>query len=109
MRGCLPVRELVQLIALSLVITMDGEAANAATYVLAIGINEYDHEQQLAGAQQDAEDIALTFGRLGAEVTLLRNREASREHIEKEWRALLARARTGDTVILSYAGHGGQE
>jgi uncharacterized caspase-like protein len=86
-----------------------GKAALAAAHVLAVGINEYDHQQQLAGAVHDAEDIAETFRRLGASVTLLRNREASRARIEAEWRAILARARSGDTVIFSYAGHGGQE
>ena len=85
------------------------DATFAATHVLAIGINEYDHEQQLAGAVRDAEDIAETFRRLNANVTLLRNREATRERIEAQWRAILAQARVGDTVVVTYAGHGGQE
>ena len=85
------------------------KATLASTHVLAIGINEYDHEQQLAGAERDAVDIAETFRRLGAMVTLMRNREATRERIEAEWRAIMARTLSGDTVILSYAGHGSPE
>ena len=95
--------------ACCLLTAVDVRAPLADTYVLAIGINEYDHEQQLAGAQRDAVDIAETFRRLGAIVTLLLNREATRARIEAEWHAVLTRTRAGDTVILSYAGHGGQE
>lgn len=109
MRGCLSMRRFVRSAALCLAMLAASERTHAATHVLAIGINDYDHQQQLAGAKRDAEDIAQTFGRLGADVTLLRNREATRARVEAEWSALLGRARSGDTVIFSYAGHGGQE
>lgn len=42
-------------------------------------------------------------------MTLLRNNEATRARIEQEWRAIVGKGKAGDLVILSYAGHGGQE
>ena len=96
-------------LAFLLVPAIDPIAASAATYVLAVGINDYEYEQQLAGAEADAVDIAETLRKIGADVTLLRNKDATRESIEQAWRAILGRAQSGDIVIFSYAGHGGQE
>jgi hypothetical protein len=90
-------------------VTLDPGSARSNTYVLSIGINEYEYEPQLGGAVSDAVDIAETLTRSGADVTLLRNKEATRARIEDAWRAIVGRAHGDDVVILSYAGHGGQE
>lgn len=84
-------------------------SASAATYVVAIGINDYNHEEELGGAVADARDIAETLSRQGARVTLLTDRQATRARIVSEWSRVLGEAQSGDTVLLSYAGHGGQE
>lgn len=77
---------------------------------LSIGIDEYDHGEQLRGAVADARDIGESLTRFGAQdVTLLLNREADRAAIEAAWREMVARAAPGDLLILTYSGHGGYE
>lgn len=83
--------------------------ARAETFALAIGINEYDHLASLKGARADAQDITAALSKTGASVTTLLDRDATRERIEAAWKSLVAKARSGDTVIFAYAGHGGQE
>lgn len=85
--------------------------AGAATYGLAIGINDYlGRSNDLSGAVNDAEDIAAALRIAGAaEVVLLTDAEATKAAIEAAWRRLLDGAAPGDTIVFSYAGHGGQE
>ena len=87
-----------------------GSHAAAEVRGLVIGIDDYERLQPLEGAVNDAEDIRDALDGLGAEdVTLLIDGEATRERIVDEWKALLERAEPGDTLVLTYAGHGGQE
>ena len=77
---------------------------------LVVGIDDYAHEAKLRGAVNDARDIDRALARLGVEDrTLLLDAEATRARIVAEWRGLLERAAPGDTLVLAYAGHGGQE
>ena len=88
-----------------------GAPSGAATVRgLAIGIDEYASLPDLEGAVADARDIHAALAGAGfGDLTLLENGEATRARIVAEWRGLLARAEPGDTLVLSYAGHGGQE
>ena len=43
------------------------------------------------------------------DVTVLLDGDATREAVINAWNNITARAKPGDTVIFSYAGHGGQE
>jgi hypothetical protein len=85
--------------------------AASATYGLAVGINDYvGRSNDLAGAVNDAEDIAAALRAAGAaEVVLLLDDDASRAAIEAAWLRLVATASPGDTLVFSYAGHGSQE
>ena len=77
---------------------------------LVIGIDDYGELRDLAGAVNDARDIAKALSKAGVQdLTVLKNLAATRQRISGEWRALVARARPGDTLVLTYAGHGGQE
>ena len=77
---------------------------------LVVGIDRYEALPDLAGAVNDARDIARALAGIGvADLTLLENGAATRARLEAAWRALAARAAPGDTVVLTYAGHGGQE
>lgn len=85
-------------------------AAQAKTYGLMIGINDYQHLDQLNGAVDDARDIHDALKSSGvSDVTLLLNRNATRQAILSAWSDILRKAADGDTVVFSYAGHGGQE
>ena len=87
-----------------------GSHAGAEVRGLVIGIDDYERLEPLQGAVNDAEDIRDALDGLGAEdVTLLIDGEATRKRIVDEWQALLSRAEPGDTLVLTYAGHGGQE
>lgn len=83
--------------------------AQAEVYGLVIGVDKYEYVGNLDGAVNDARDIAGSLKRLGAkEVRLLTNKEASRDAILKAWGDLTAKAKDGDTIVWSFAGHGAQ-
>ena len=85
-------------------------AAPPAVRGLVIGIDDYRELNDLAGAVNDARDIAGALSSTGVtDLVVLENGAATRQRIVAEWRALMARAAPGDTLVLSYAGHGGQE
>lgn len=84
--------------------------AQAEVRALVIGIDEYRHGSSLKGAVADAQDIATALKALG--VTDLRvrlNAEATRDNLVQDWRDLVACAQPGDTLVLTYAGHGSQQ
>lgn len=87
--------------------------AGAAIRGLVIGIDQYPNlgaKAQLAGAVNDARDIAQALAKAGAQdVVLLVDGEATKVKIAETWKALVTRAEPGDTLIFSYAGHGSQE
>lgn len=96
--------------ALALLPALAGLEARAATHGLVVGVNDYHHLRSLKGAVNDAEDIAIALREAGAEnVTLLLDAEATRERILEAWSDIVEGAEPGDTVVFSYAGHGGQE
>lgn len=78
---------------------------------LVVGIDDYGGTiNDLKGAVNDADGIAAALRDAGAtEVRLLTNRAASKAAIRDAWFALVREAAPGDTIVLSYAGHGGQE
>ncbi len=85
-------------------------SAQAATYGLVIGIDRYEHLPRLGGAVNDARDIAQALHTIGAKkVTTLLDAKASRDAIFAAWNELVKLAQPGDTIVFSYAGHGGQE
>lgn len=86
-----------------------GPAAAERTLALVIGIDSYAHIPSLAGAVNDARDIAGALDALGAETTLLLNEAASRDAILSAWEGLAAQAGPGDRLIVTYAGHGSNE
>lgn len=77
---------------------------------LVIGIDAYRHINPLQGAVNDARDIADALRGSGSKsVTLLIDAQATRDAIMAAWDRLLATTKPDDVLILSYAGHGGQE
>ncbi len=81
-----------------------------ATFGLVVGIDDYENLPSLAGAVNDAKDINQALEAAGAaRIYTLFDRAATREAILSAWADIVAEAKPGDTVIFSYAGHGGQE
>ena len=54
-------------------------------------------------------NIAQAMKRAGGQVVLLTNALATRAAIERTWFDLVTRAKPGDTLVFSFAGHGSQE
>ncbi|MFM2278539.1 MAG: hypothetical protein RLZZ444_770 [Pseudomonadota bacterium] len=99
----------VRLILLSGLLAVPGISQAAKTYGLVIGINDYQHVTRLDGARADAVDIAAALKRAGASrIIRLLDREADKQTIVDAWDRLLNEAEPGDTLFLSYAGHGAQ-
>lgn len=80
---------------------------------LHIGIDQYprlDRRYQLAGCVNDAELMAnilqQVFGFPAANVSLLRNQEATHDAILAAFDQLVQRVSAEDIVVINYAGHG---
>ena len=81
-----------------------------ATRALVIGIDEYAELDHLLGAVNDARDVAGALSGSGVQdLVVLENGAATRARITDEWTGLVRRSDPGDTLVLTYAGHGGQE
>lgn len=81
----------------------------AKTSALLIGINEYEHLDNLEGAVNDVNLIHDALTKIGVKSTLLINHKATKAAIYQQWFKMVAGASKGDTLIFTYSGHGGLE
>ena len=104
-------RSLSGALVLGLCLGMAGPAKAGELYGLTVGIDDYiGTVNDLDGAVNDAKDVANSLNEAGAkEVVRLLNDDASKDRIVAAWERLVAKAQPGDTIVFSYAGHGGQE
>ncbi|MEM1129020.1 MAG: caspase family protein [Pseudomonadota bacterium] len=83
--------------------------AAADNYALVIGINDYETQTDLGGAVNDAQLIAGALQEFGvSDLRVLLDRDATYDAVSGAWNELLDQAESGDTLILTYAGHGDQ-
>ena len=97
------------LLVIALCLALAVQVANAKIYAVVVGIDRYAHANDLAGAVNDARDLAQALDGIGAELTLLLDEAATREAILSAFRSYAAQAEPGDSLVLTYAGHGMQE
>ena len=84
--------------------------AMAANYAVVVGIDAYTAPiPALQGAVNDAKDVAQALQKYGAEVVLITNEQATKANVVAAWEQELAKAKAGDTLFFTYAGHGSQE
>ncbi len=83
--------------------------ASGETFGLVIGIDDYAFVSDLAGAVNDANDIAQSLREQGAQVTALLDSDATRARIESAFADIVAKSQPGDTIVFTYAGHGIQQ
>jgi uncharacterized caspase-like protein len=104
-------RPLLAACALAPLLAFVSPASAEELYGLVVGIDDYvGTVNDLAGAVNDANDVADALKKAGAgKVTLLTDAVATKQAIEAGWRDLVDTAVAGDTIVFSYAGHGGQE
>lgn len=96
-------------LALAWTVCQGAAPARAEIYGVVVGIDAYRSLPRLNGAANDARDLAAALTRLGAEVDLILDGEATRERVIGAIRRDVARAGPGDMFVLTYAGHGIQE
>lgn len=65
-------------------------------------------EGPLTSCEFDAEDLAEIASSQNFDVTILRTEQATTENVISEIRAAARRLKSGDTFLLTYAGHGSQ-
>ena len=78
-----------------------------AKKALCIGINDYPGtDSDLSGCVNDARDWEETLGTRGFQVNTLLDAQATRAAMADAIRNLIADAQSGDTVAITYSGHG---
>jgi hypothetical protein len=74
---------------------------------LCIGINNYPGtDSELAGCVNDAIDWATAFQKHGFTVGTLLDKKASGQAIRNTIKSTLAKAKSGDLVVVQYSGYG---
>jgi hypothetical protein len=85
------------------------------TWVVAVGILEWEHDDSWDSfPKQGRKDAQLVefFRQAGVpqdQILFLKDREATRERIQRSMSRLLSRAREGDMLIFYFTGHGAQD
>lgn len=81
----------------------------AETYAMVIGIDQYVSGDNLKGAVNDAREINKALRQTGVRnIRVLLNGSASKAAIYNRWKEMVRSSLPGDTLIVTYAGHGGQ-
>lgn len=86
---------------------VDSGTGASRRVALCVGIDDYPR-QALAGCVADSENWARALARERFEIRRLRNSQATREALDRALRELVLDARTGDHLVLQFAGHGSQ-
>ncbi len=76
---------------------------------LANGSMAYHAIKRLGGCLNDSNGIEAAIRPHASSVRALRDRDVTRRNFFSAWQATLAAAKPGDIILLTYAGHGGQE
>jgi len=123
-KGCTKVTFTKQLVlwVLGLVIFLcTTQLSHARQLAIVVGIDNYQYGSDvpapgevlnLQGAENDARLIADALRSQQVDLPdsrLLLGKDATREGFLAAWQALQSEAQTGDTIYVSFAGHGGQE
>lgn len=83
--------------------------ASATLRAIVIGVNAYRSVTPLRGAVNDAELVSGAISQVAASVKRLIDGEVTREAVLAALADVLTASQAGDTVFVSYSGHGGRE
>ncbi|MCW2847954.1 MAG: peptidase caspase catalytic subunit p20 [Marmoricola sp.] len=85
-----------------------------ARYALCVGINEFrtlPRSSWLSGCVNDANDLAKALRKLGfsaRDITVLRDKEASKRAVTKALSTMVGKAEPGDHLVFTFSSHGTQ-
>ena len=104
---------LFSILALSLCLPITRDDIYDDSWALVIGINDYQNIQGLDYAVKDAESVEKMlvdlFGFDKKNVTVLKDREATKLNIIQEFSNITRKAKSTDRVLIFFAGHGETE
>ncbi len=85
--------------------------ARPEAYALLLGIDTYASPRRhpLLAAVADVRDFEGVLGKRGVHVVSLVNHEATLSAFDAAWAGLAAKARPGDTIVVTFSGHGIKE
>lgn len=102
-----PVRNASMVLAVLCCLSALPARAEPMVHAMVVGIDSYIPPiKSLFGAVADAKDIASAFSGVGVQPLVLLEGKATRAAIIAGLNNMLDRARPGDTVAFTYAGHG---
>jgi uncharacterized caspase-like protein len=85
-------------------------SVRAEMHALIVGIDKYNTVGELDGAVNDAQDIASSLRFVGVkDIVTLFDEQVTRKSLLAGWEGIMKRAKSGDTIFFTYAGHGGEE
>jgi hypothetical protein len=98
---------MIRILATILVFAATTSLATAQSlHALVVGIDKYKFVPVLPGAGEDADDLAQTLKPIVQSLIVLRDEAATRDGVMSGWKRLVATAKTGDTLLWTFAGHG---
>jgi hypothetical protein len=83
-------------------------------FALTIGLNEVDPDHysgwrgELSGCEPDARDMEMIASSQGFVTEMLLTKKATRKNVREKLECLSGRLKSGDLLVVSYSGHGGQ-
>lgn len=101
--------KIFHILAVAMLLFAAAVSANAQkTYVVAVGLNNYDNGlNPLPSSVGDAKAMSEFFNSYnGAEVFMLLNKNATRDHILKVLKQQFGKSTPKDEIIFAYSGHG---
>jgi len=101
---------------LAVLLLLGGEVTGKQ-YAIVVGIDQYRHAgvgqlTNLKGAVNDAKLVSDTLVSLGVDLPpqrILINEKATVDAFRSAWKEVTEQARPGDSIIFTFAGHGGRE
>lgn len=96
----------IKLLAICLLVSLCATAQK--TYVVAVGLNNYDNGQNpLPCSRNDAQGLASFFNNYnGGDVFVLLDKNATRDHIMRVLKSHFSKSTPDDEIIFAYSGHG---
>ena len=99
-------RAVIVLFVVALNWLIGAQTARAEIHAIVMGFNTYASKQALFGSRNDAVDISQALTKRGVTDLTVLKESATREDFATLWSAMLARARPGDILFVSFSGHG---